>query len=97
MSQLSKLLKKNDHLWGPLQTKVVQELKNITQDPPLLKIPYNGQRILQRYTSDEYWGGVVLFESTDGKKYLCGHMTSESFCLMSTIINLETWTCNIIY
>ena len=75
-SQLSKMLKKSTPLWGPSQTTTVQHLKQITQFPPPLRIPIEGQRILQTYASDEYWGAVLL-EKHDGKESYCVHASGQ--------------------
>ena len=60
------MLKKSAPPWGPSQTTAVQHLKQIAQHPPPLRIPTNGQRILQTDASDDYWGAVSL-EKHDGK------------------------------
>ena len=60
------MLKKSAPSWGPSQTAAVQHLKKITQHPFPLKIPTEGQRILQTDASDEYWGAVLL-EKLNGK------------------------------
>lgn len=51
-------------------------LKKIAQTPLVLKIPRNGERILQIGTSDHYCG-AVLIEEFDGIKYYCGHVNSQ--------------------
>ncbi|WVY94484.1 hypothetical protein V8G54_033572 [Vigna mungo] len=53
---LSKLLKKNTPPWRREQTEAVQQIKKIAQDPPALKIPDEGNKILQTDASDRYWG-----------------------------------------
>ena len=75
-SQLSKMLKKSAPLWGPSQTAAVQHLKKIAQHPFPLKIPIEGQRILQTDAGDEY-PGVVLLEKLDGKESYCAHASSQ--------------------
>ena len=45
---------------GPSQTAAIQHLKNIAQHPLPLRIPTDGQRILQTDASDQYWGAVLL-------------------------------------
>ncbi|RDX84614.1 hypothetical protein CR513_34316, partial [Mucuna pruriens] len=69
---LSKLLKKNLPSWGTEQTNAVQRLKKIAQSPPALKIPGEGDRILQTDASDNFWG-AVLIEKIGDKKFYCGH------------------------
>ena len=71
-SQLSKLLKKNPPPWGSAQTEAVRHLKKIAQNPPALKIPGEGKRILQTDASDQFWG-AILIEEINGKKFYCGH------------------------
>ena len=75
-SQLSKMLKKSAPSWGSSQNDVVQHLKKITEHPFPLKIPIEGQYILQTDTSDEYWG-VVLLENIDGKESYCAHASGQ--------------------
>ncbi|KAH9649300.1 hypothetical protein KPL70_025934 [Citrus sinensis] len=75
-SQLSKMLKKSAPSWGPSQTAAVQHLKKITQHPFPLKIPIEGQCILQIDASDEYWGAVLL-EKLDGKEAYCAHASVQ--------------------
>nr|KYP55626.1 polyprotein [Cajanus cajan] len=75
-SPLSKLLKKNPPPWGPEQTKAVQEIKKIAQNPPALKIPGEGKRILQTDASDHYWGAVFI-EEIDGKRFYYGHASGQ--------------------
>ena len=70
------MLKKSAPPWGPSQTAAVQHLKKITQYPFPLKIPTEGQRILQIDASDEYWG-VVLLEKLDGKEAYCAHGSGQ--------------------
>ena len=41
-----------------------------------LKIPTEGQRILQTNASDEYWGAVLL-EKLDGKEAYCAHSSGQ--------------------
>ncbi|XP_028798734.1 uncharacterized protein LOC114754141 [Neltuma alba] len=75
-SQLSKLLKKNPPAWGTEQTSAVKTLKRIAQQPPPLKIPDKGLRILQTDASDDFWG-AVLIEEIDGKRFYCGHASGQ--------------------
>ena len=70
------MLKKKSPLWVPDQTSVVQHLKLIAQNPPALKIPSTGQRILQTDASDEYWGAILL-ELIDGKELFCAHARGQ--------------------
>ncbi|KAH9680109.1 hypothetical protein KPL71_026421 [Citrus sinensis] len=58
------------------ETAAVQHLKKITQYPFPLKIPTEGQRILQTDASDEYWGAVLL-EKRDGKEAYCAHASGQ--------------------
>ncbi|KAG8492315.1 hypothetical protein CXB51_009806 [Gossypium anomalum] len=73
---LRKLLKKDPPPWSSSQTKAFQRLKELSQDLPHLKIPSDGKRILQTDASDKYWG-AILFEETDGKRYLCGYKSGR--------------------
>ncbi|QHO48459.1 polyprotein [Arachis hypogaea] len=75
-SQLSKLLQKKPPPWGPEQTTAVKTLKKIAQDPPPLKIPSTGKRILQTDASDEFWGAVLL-EEIDGTRHYCAHASGK--------------------
>ncbi|WVY95102.1 hypothetical protein V8G54_034190 [Vigna mungo] len=75
-SPLSKLLKKNPPPWGVEQTEAVQQIKKIAQNPPALKIPGDGNRILQTDASDGYWGAVLIEEIHD-KKFYCGHASGQ--------------------
>ncbi|KAH9649361.1 hypothetical protein KPL70_025949 [Citrus sinensis] len=59
------------------ETAAVQHLKKITQYPFPLKIPTEGQRILQIDESDEYWGAVLL-EKLDGKEAYCDHASGSN-------------------
>ena len=70
------MLKKSTPPWGPLQTTDVQHLKQIAQHPPPLRIPTDGQRILQTDASDEYWG-AILFEKHEGKESYCAHASGQ--------------------
>ena len=70
------MLKKSAPSWGPSQTATVLHLKKITQHPFPLKIPIEGQCILQIDASDEYWG-VVLLEKLDGKEAYCAHASGQ--------------------
>ena len=54
------------------QTEAVKILKEIAKNPPPLKIPGEGKRILQTDASDHYWG-AVLIEEIKGQKFYCGH------------------------
>ena len=71
-SHLSIILKKSAPLWGTIHTKAVQELNQLCQQPIPLKIPTDGQIILQTDGSDNYWG-VILLERLDDKEYYCAH------------------------
>ncbi|KAG8492316.1 hypothetical protein CXB51_009828 [Gossypium anomalum] len=73
---LRKLLKKDPPPWSSSQTKALQRLKELSQDLPHLKIPSDGKRILQTDANDKYWG-AILFEETDGKRYLCGYKSGR--------------------
>ena len=70
------MLKKSAPLLGPSQIVAVQHLKKITQHPFPLKIPTEGQCILQIDASDEYWGAVLL-EKLDGKESYCTHASGQ--------------------
>jgi len=75
-SKLSKLLKKNAPPWGDEQTEAVKILKEIVKNPPPLKIPGEGKRILQTDASDHYWG-AVLIEEIEGQKFYCRHASGQ--------------------
>jgi len=75
-SKLSKMLKKNAPPWGPEQTEAVKKLKEIAKDPPPLKIPGEGKRILQTDVSDHYWG-AILIEEIERQKFYCGHVSGQ--------------------
>ncbi|WVY95146.1 hypothetical protein V8G54_034234 [Vigna mungo] len=75
-SPLSKLQKKNPPPWGVEQTEAVKQIKKIAQNPSALKIPGDGNRILQTYASDRYWGAVLIEEIHD-KKFYCGHASGQ--------------------
>nr|KYP76024.1 polyprotein [Cajanus cajan] len=75
-SPLSKMLKKYPPPWGSEQTKAVQEIKKIAQNPPALKILGDGKRILQTDASDHYWGAVFI-EEVQGRKFYCGHASGQ--------------------
>jgi len=75
-SKLSKMLKKNAPPWRPEQTEAVRSLKEIAKNPPPLKIPGEGKRILQIDASDHYWG-AVLIEEIEGQKFYCGHASGQ--------------------
>nr|KYP73221.1 polyprotein [Cajanus cajan] len=75
-SPFSKMLKKDPPPWGSEQTQAVQEIKKIAQDPPALKIPGDGKRILQTDAGDHYWGAVFI-EEVQGKKFYCGHASGQ--------------------
>ena len=70
------MVKKSSPPWGPSQTTTVQHLKRITQYPFPLKIPTEGQCILQIDASDEYWGAVLL-EKLDGKESYYAHASGQ--------------------
>ncbi|RDX86622.1 hypothetical protein CR513_32028, partial [Mucuna pruriens] len=61
VSPLTRLLKKDPPSWGTEQTRAIQELKKIAQSPPALKIPGEGDRILQTNASDDFWGAKFDF------------------------------------
>jgi len=75
-SKLSKMLKKNAPPWGTEQTEAVRALKEVAKNPPPLKIPGEGKRILQTDASDHYWG-VVLIEEVEGQRFYCGHASGQ--------------------
>ena len=75
-SSLSKLLNKNYSPWSEQQTIAVKELKKIAQNPPALKIPGTGQRILLTDASDHYWGAIMM-EQKGEKNYYCGHASGQ--------------------
>ena len=75
-SHLSIILKKSAPPWGPIQTKAVQELKQLCQQLVPLKIPTDGQRILQIDASDNYWRAILL-ERLDDKEYYCAHASGQ--------------------
>ncbi|WVZ08580.1 hypothetical protein V8G54_021926 [Vigna mungo] len=58
------------------QTKAVQQIKKVAQNPPALKIPGDGNRSLQTDASDRYWGAVLIEEIHD-KKFYCGHASGQ--------------------
>ena len=98
-SQLSKMLKKSAPSWGLSQTAAFNHLKKITQHPFQLKIPIEGQCILQINASDEYWGAVLL-EKLDGKEAYCAHASGQllhlllkTVLLMMSIKNLTQNQC----
>ena len=70
------MLRKSAPPWGPSQTAAIQHLKNIAQHPSPLRIPTDGQRILQTDASDEYWGAVLL-EKYDGMESYCPHASGQ--------------------
>ena len=53
-SHLYKMLKKNPPPWSQAQTDAIITLKRIAQSSPPLKIPDQGQRILQTDASEDY-------------------------------------------
>ncbi|KAH9697817.1 hypothetical protein KPL71_023772 [Citrus sinensis] len=59
-SIFSALLKKNLISWDSSHTTAVQQLKQIAQNPPKLKIMTDGKRILQTDASDTSWGAMLL-------------------------------------
>ena len=75
-SLLSKLLKKNPPSWQKEQTQEVKKLKEICQNPPPLKIPATGKRILQTDASDEFWG-AVLIEQVNDLQFYCGYASGQ--------------------
>ena len=40
---------------------------------PPLQIPSHGKRILQTDASDKFWGVVLLEQTDDGKRIICGY------------------------
>ncbi|KAH9716937.1 hypothetical protein KPL71_021642 [Citrus sinensis] len=75
-SILYALLKKNPISWDSSHTTAVQQLKQIAQNPPKLKIMTDGKRILQTDASDTSWGALLL-EQIDKKEYLIGHASGH--------------------
>ncbi|KAH9698107.1 hypothetical protein KPL71_023885 [Citrus sinensis] len=75
-SILSALLKKNPISWDSSHTTVVQQLKQIAQNLPKLKIMTYGKRILQIDDSDTSWGALLL-EQIEKKEYLIGHASGH--------------------
>ncbi len=67
------MLKKNAPPWKEEQTCAV---KAVALNPPPLKIPSIGYRILQTDASDTHWGAVLIKE-IQGEKYICGHASGE--------------------
>ncbi|XP_057989380.1 uncharacterized protein LOC131172506 [Hevea brasiliensis] len=74
--QLSKMLKKNAPPWKEEQTHAVKALKEVALNPPPLKIPSIGHRVLQTDASDTHWG-IVLIEEIQGEKHICEHASGE--------------------
>jgi len=72
----TKMLKKEPPPWGDEQTKAIRELKRIAQNPPALKIPGSGTRILQTDASDHFWGAVLLEDDGTRQQY-CGHASGQ--------------------
>ena len=70
------MLKKDAPSWGAEQIEAVRILKEIAKNPPPLKIPREGKRILQTDASDRYWG-TVLIEEIEGQKFYCGHASGQ--------------------
>ena len=54
----------------------MKKLKQLCEDPPPLKIPSSGKRILQTNASDEFWGAVLL-EQNDGVNSYYGHASGK--------------------
>ena len=48
----------------------------IAQSPPPLRIPTNGQRILQTDASDDYWSAILL-EEINGVQHFCAHASRQ--------------------
>ncbi|KAH9680089.1 hypothetical protein KPL71_026413 [Citrus sinensis] len=67
---LSALLKKKPPEWNADHTIAVTTLKQITQNPPPLKLITDGQRILQTNASDESWGAILLEELNDKEHFI---------------------------
>ncbi|KAH9650228.1 hypothetical protein KPL70_026289 [Citrus sinensis] len=74
---LSALLKKKPLEWNADHTNAVTTLKQIAQNPPLLKLITKGKRILQTDASDDSWGAILL-EELNGKEYFIAH-ASDNF------------------
>ena len=68
---MSKLLRKNAPPWGPEHTEPIKCLKQVAKTPLPLKIPGEGNWILQTDASNQYWGAVFI-EEIEGKKFYCG-------------------------
>ncbi|KAH9780668.1 hypothetical protein KPL71_008167 [Citrus sinensis] len=88
-SILSALLKKNPISWDSSHTTAVQQLKQIAQNPPKLKIMTDGKRILQTDASDTSWGALLL-EQIDKKEYLIGHFKGKTIP-NGQLLRLQEW------
>ncbi|KAH9655632.1 hypothetical protein KPL70_022384 [Citrus sinensis] len=73
---LSALLKKKPPEWNADHTRAITTLKQIAQNPPLLKLIADGTRILQTDASDESWGAILL-EELNGKEYFITHASGQ--------------------
>ncbi|KAH9752189.1 hypothetical protein KPL71_014605 [Citrus sinensis] len=67
---LSALLKKQPPEWNADHTAAVTTLKQISQNPPPLKLITDGKRILQTNASDESWGAILLEELNDKEHFI---------------------------
>ncbi|KAH9693484.1 putative phospholipase A2 [Citrus sinensis] len=75
---LSALLKKQPPEWNATHTAAITTLKQITQNPPSLKLITDGKRILQTDASDESWGAILLEELNDKEHFIAyasGHFS----------------------
>ncbi|XP_043714649.1 uncharacterized protein LOC122663007 [Telopea speciosissima] len=72
-SPLHRLLRKDPPPWSLDHTKAIQALKQLAQHLPTLQIPSTGLRILQSDASDTQWGAVLLEETPNKKRRVCGY------------------------
>ncbi|KAH9762890.1 hypothetical protein KPL70_000974 [Citrus sinensis] len=70
------LLKKKPPEWNADHTIAVTTLKQITQNPPPLKLITDGKRILQTDASDESWGAILL-EDIYGKEHFIAYASGQ--------------------
>ncbi|KAH9801309.1 hypothetical protein KPL71_000978 [Citrus sinensis] len=70
------LLKKKPPEWNADHTIAVTTLKQITQNPPPLKLITDGKRILQTDASDESWGAILL-EDIHGKEHFIAYASGQ--------------------
>ncbi|KAH9649379.1 hypothetical protein KPL70_025957 [Citrus sinensis] len=75
---LSALLKKKPTLWNADHTTAVTTLKQIAQNPPLLKLITDGNRILQTDASDDSWGAILL-EDINGKEHFIAYASGQFY------------------